>query len=230
MREQQHTLPQHLPLPPFINAPVCSSVLHILSPSFFGICPSAAICSHESGVSAHNPLPTYFITSPHEKQPSSPRKKRPVTNLRSNTPPRHRIHSLLIAIIPRLTILLCIPTHSTPEGRIRISRTRVVLSDKVVRCERTGSVEVLRRSVVGNEVARTGHGGGYGSCWIVIVGWTRHTSGFEEMTAVGRKETERSGTSISLPETSNFQAQPTPEPSCRKKWSESPTSGCVIRR
>lgn len=41
--EQPQTLPQHRPLPPFISAPACSSLLHILNPSFFGICPSAAI-------------------------------------------------------------------------------------------------------------------------------------------------------------------------------------------
>jgi hypothetical protein len=44
MMLQQHTRPQHLALPPLVNAPACSSLRHILRPSFFGICPSAAIC------------------------------------------------------------------------------------------------------------------------------------------------------------------------------------------
>lgn len=55
MMEQQQTLPQHLPLPPCINAPACSSDLHILSPSFLGICPSAAIWA------AMDPRVTGFI-------------------------------------------------------------------------------------------------------------------------------------------------------------------------
>lgn len=44
---QQQTRPQQRPLPPLVKAPLCSSDLHILKPSFLGICPSAAIC-HQS--------------------------------------------------------------------------------------------------------------------------------------------------------------------------------------
>lgn len=47
--QQQHR-PQALALPPRVNAPACSSDLHILNPAFSGIAPSAAICK-ESGFS-----------------------------------------------------------------------------------------------------------------------------------------------------------------------------------
>lgn len=43
MMVQHTTRPQHRALPPRVNAPACSSLRYILRPTFFGICPSAAI-------------------------------------------------------------------------------------------------------------------------------------------------------------------------------------------
>lgn len=42
---QPQQRPQDLDFPPRVNAPLCSSDLHILSPAFSGMTPSAAICA-----------------------------------------------------------------------------------------------------------------------------------------------------------------------------------------
>lgn len=119
MMQQQNNRPQHLPRPPFVNAPLCSSERHSLSPSFFGIAPSAAICACAGQGRCHS-----GGSCDRRSTLQWPRRE---TDLRGDASPRDWIQALLVSKIIVAVWWICILPPATWNSLILTSKRGIVV-------------------------------------------------------------------------------------------------------